>query len=292
MLRLVPFENRDLEMTPPQLLAGRVALVTGASRGIGEAIAMRFASEGAAVGVTARTLEEGDHRFSGSITGTVRAIESAGGAALAVAADLSRAQDRERVVSTVVARLGPIDILVNNAAITYFGPVSDFDLRHWQLMFDVQVLAPFQLSQLVMPGMRASGSGWILNISSPAAIHPKGPPFSSYGGTVYGMCKAALERFSTGLAAELYDDGIAVNALSPTGLVVTPGVVHHGLDKRVPKDRHEPVVTMAEAALLLCSRDPRTLTGRVTYSQELLKEFGVDSMSVEPAARASVRQED
>jgi NAD(P)-dependent dehydrogenase (short-subunit alcohol dehydrogenase family) len=124
--------------------------------------------------------------------------------------------------------------------------------------------------------MRTLQSGWILNISSPAAIHPKGPPYAAGGGhTVYGMCKAALERFSTGLASELYDDGIAVNALSPTGLVVTPGVVHHELDKRIPKERHEPVAVMAEAALLLCSHVPRELTGRVVFSQELLREFSV-----------------
>jgi NAD(P)-dependent dehydrogenase (short-subunit alcohol dehydrogenase family) len=252
-----------------------VVLVTGASRGIGEAIARRFALEGAAVGVTARTVEEGDHRFAGSIMSTLRSIRDANGTAIAVQADLSRAEDRERVVRTVSEELGPIDVLVNNAAITYFAPVSDFDLRRWQLMFDVQVLAPFQLSQLVVPEMRSSGSGWILNISSPAAIHPTGPPYSAGGHTVYGMCKAALERFSTGLASELFADGIAVNALSPTGLVVTPGVVHHELDKRIPKDRHEPVEVMAEAALLLCSQDPQALTGRIVSSQELLREFNV-----------------
>ena len=263
-------------------LAGRVALVTGASRGIGEAIARRFAAEGALVGVTARTQQEGDHRFSGSIASTVQAIRGAGGTAVAVQADLSRPEDRTRVIETVSAELGPIDVLVNNAAITYFTPSGEFDLRRYQLMFDVQVLAPFHLSQLVIPGIRDGARaarlrpGWILNISSPAAIHPKGPPFAGGGAhTVYGMCKAALERFSTGLAAELYDDGIAVNALSPTGLVVTPGVVHHQLDKRIPKERHEPVEVMAAAALLLCAQDPKALTGRIAYSQELLDEFHV-----------------
>jgi NAD(P)-dependent dehydrogenase (short-subunit alcohol dehydrogenase family) len=251
-----------------------VVLVTGASRGIGEAIARRFALDGAAVGVTARTVEEGDHRFAGSITSTVQSIREAHGTAIAVPADLSRAEDRERVVETVREELGPVDVLVNNAAITYFAPVSDFDPRRWQLMFDVQVLAPLQLSQLVVPGMRSSGAGWILNVSSRAAIHPQGPPYRQGGGTVYGMCKAALERFTTGLASELYDDGIAVNALSPSGLVATPGVRYHGLDKRVPTEHHEPVERMAEAAFLLCSRDPRELTGRITYSQELLREFG------------------
>jgi citronellol/citronellal dehydrogenase len=263
-------------MTPSQRLSGRVALVTGASRGIGEAIARRFASAGAAVAVTARTMDEGDHPFAGSINTTARAIRDAGGTAIAVRADLGRPEDRERLVATVEEELGHVDILVNNAAITYFSPVTEFDLRRWQLMFDVQVLAPFHLSQLVIPSMRSAGSGWILNISSPIAVHPEGPPYRRPGGgTVYGMCKAALERLTTGLASEVYDAGIAVNALSPSGLVVTPGVIHHELDKRVPKERHEPVELMAEAALLLCSEDPHQLTGRVTYSQPLLAEFGV-----------------
>lgn len=256
-------------------LAGKVALVTGASRGIGETIAQLFAREGAAVGVTARTLHEGDHRFAGSVTSTVEAIVRDGGAAVAVAADLSHAEDRERVVTEVSDALGPIDILVNNAAITYFAPSDGFDLRRWQLMFDVQVLAPFHLSQLVIPAMRQRGEGWILNISSPAALHPTGPPFRAGGGTVYGMCKAALERFSTGLAAELYEERIAVNSLAPTGLVVTPGVQHHRLDQMIPAERHEPVEVMAAAALLLCSRDPHELTGRVAFSQELLAEHGL-----------------
>lgn len=94
------------------------------------------------------------------------------------------------------------------------------------------------------------------------------------GATVYGMCKAAIERFSTGLAAELYDDDIAVNALSPTKVVPTPGTIFHKLTS-VEDPNAEPPAVMAQAALELCHAEPRTLTGRVAYSQELLAELGV-----------------
>lgn len=259
------------------VLEGKVAIVTGASRGIGEAIARRFATEGAAVAVVARTQQQTDERLPGTIHETAERVRAAGGRALAVAADLSVPADRATVVPAVEAELGPVDILVNNAAVTFFLPVDGFPLKRERLMFEVQVQAPFELAQAVLPGMRERRRGWILNISSVAAVHPQGPPFppmAGFGGTVYGMCKAALERFSTGLAAEVHGDGIAVNALSPTLGVLTPGVAFHGLVPEGAEGFTEPVEVMAEAALALCSGDPATLTGRVTYSGALLEELG------------------
>lgn len=261
-------------------LDGKVAVVTGASRGIGAQIARRFAAEGAAVAVTARTVEEGQSTFDGTITQTVADIEGAGGAAVAVAADLSRAEDRERMIATVTQQLGAIDILVNNAAVTYFTPVESFSLRRMHLMFEVQVTAPLHLSQLVIPSMKERRSGTILNISSRAAIHPALPPGprAGRGGTVYGMCKAALERFTTGLAAEVYDDDIAVNVLSPNRVVPTAGTIYHHLTTEDNPDA-EPTTVMAEAALALCGGVPvdgqRAMTGRVAYSQDLLNELGI-----------------
>jgi NAD(P)-dependent dehydrogenase (short-subunit alcohol dehydrogenase family) len=256
------------------VLDGKVAIVTGASRGIGAEIAAQFAAAGAAVAVTARTVEAGTSPLEGTLGETVARIEAAGGTAVAIKADLSRPEDRERVVSEAVARLGAPDILVSNAAVTYFTQVAGFTPRRFQLMFDVQVEAPFHLAQLVIPGMREKGSGWILNISSGAARHPAIPPnaWGGRGGTVYGMCKAALERFSTGLAAELYPDNIAVNALSPNAVVPTPGTLFHHLTT-ADDPRAEPPSVMAEAALALCSGDPKTLTGRITYSRDLLAEL-------------------
>ena len=243
------------------VLAGKVAVITGASRGIGEAIAYRYAQEGAKVVVSARTVDEGDHMLPGSINGVVKRIRDAGGEALAVKCDLSNEAERVEL------------ILVNNAAITYFIPVDDFPERRMKLMFEVQVFGPFHLAQLVLPKMRERKSGWILNISSHAALHPK-VNAPGRGGTVYGMCKAALERFTTGLAAEASNDKIGVNVISP-GLVATPGVLHHKLVNESNKDMATPVEHMAEACLHLVHGDPSVNSGHITYAADVLKNFGL-----------------
>jgi NAD(P)-dependent dehydrogenase (short-subunit alcohol dehydrogenase family) len=264
----------DARINPNGPLKGRNALVTGASRGIGEAIAARLAMEGANVVVSARTAESGESRLSGTLHETVDRIKRAGGQATFIKADLAQSVERERLVEEAAAAYGPVDILINNAAITYFMPVVDFPEKRFKLMMEVQVYAPFHLSQLVLPSMRERKQGWIVNISSGAGLHPKQPYNRRGGGTVYGMCKAALERFTTGLASEVYDDGIAVNVVSP-GLVDTPGVAVHGLINEATKDRVQPIKFIAEAVYRLASGDPKTLTGSINYAEPFLKEISV-----------------
>ena len=263
------------KVNPNGALAGKVALVTGASRGIGAAIALRLAMEGAKVAISARTENEGEGRLPGALTQTAEAIRAAGGVVVSIKADLAQVRDRERLVDEAVAALGPIDILINNAAITYYQPVAEFTDKRLRLMMEVQVYAPFHLAQMVLPSMRERRRGWIVNISSPAGLHPKQPYLrAGRGGTVYGMCKAALERFTTGLASEVYDDGIAVNVVSP-GLVDTPGVAVHGLINEATKSRVQPIEFIAEAVYQLASGDPKTMTGRIDYAEPLLKELGL-----------------
>ena len=149
----------------------------------------------------------------------------------------------------------------------------DFPEKRFKLMMEVQVYAPFHLSQLVLPSMIERGSGHIVNISSGAGIHPK-PPYqgAGRGGTVYGMCKAALERFTTGLASEVAQHNVRVNVVSP-GLVATPGVAVHGLINEQTKDRVQPIEYIAEAVFQLASGEP-SQTGGIHYAAPFLKELG------------------
>jgi NAD(P)-dependent dehydrogenase (short-subunit alcohol dehydrogenase family) len=267
----------EAKVNPNGALQGRVAVVTGASRGIGEAIARRLAMEGAQVIVSARTVEQSEHPLPGTITDTVNGIRAAGGEAHAVKCDISRPEDRKHLIEEAVATYGPIDILVNNAAVTYYIPIKEFPDKRMRLMFEVQVIGPIELSQMVYPGMAEKGGGHIIYISSGAAFHPRQPypPGGGRGGTIYGMCKAAMERFSTGFASEVFEDNVAVNAISP-GLVATPGTVLHGLVNEQNKDRQSPVEAIAEAVCFIARSEPKQITGRVDHIQEFMQEFKLE----------------
>jgi NAD(P)-dependent dehydrogenase (short-subunit alcohol dehydrogenase family) len=258
-------------------LEGKVAIVTGASRGIGRAIAVLFAREGARVAVAARTEQERDERLPGTIYDVVREIESFGGKAIAVRTDVSKEEDVRNLVARTREAFGPIDILVNNAAVNWYIPVKDYPLHRWQTLLNVNLTGPFMLIQAVLPDMLERRSGNIINISSRAAIGPGPGPYTSpgRGGTPYGVSKAALERLTQGLAQELFEYNIAVNALSPSQVVPTPGVLFHRLVESPDDPRAEPVEYMARAALVLATQTAQTMTGRITYSQEILREFGL-----------------
>ena len=260
-------------------LEGKSVIVTGASRGIGAEIARVFAAEGGRVVCAARTLREGDHQFEGSLDSTVGGIKESGGEATAVAANISEPEDCQKLVQTARETYGPIDVLVNNAALTYFVPVKDYPLNRWMRSWAVNFHAPFILSQLVLEDMISRGSGSIVNISSGAAIGPGRGPYGNDprwlgGGTCYGAEKAALERFTQGLAAEVYQYGISVSCVSPSQVVPTPGTVHHKLVASLDDPKGEAPLLMAQAALVLASEPVEKVSGRVTYSQQILKEFG------------------
>ncbi len=176
-------------------------------------------------------------------------------------------------------RYGPIDVLVNNAALSYFQPIAEMPTNRWMRAFAVDVHGPFMLAKLALQDMMPRRTGAIVNISSGAAIGPGRGPYadtSVRGGTMYGAVKAALERFTQGLAQEVAQyGGIAVAAVSPSRVVPTPGTVFHRLVRGMDDPRGEPPTFMARAALLLATEPAGKVNGRVTYSQQILKEYGL-----------------
>jgi len=256
-------------------LLGKTALITGASRGIGAAIAERFAAEGAVVVVAARTLESRG-KLPGTLRDTAGRIHARGGRAVCIAADMTRPDERARLVEEASTSVGPIDILVNNAAASFYRPFLEWTDKRFAVAFEINVRAPFDLAQRLVSSMKTRRSGWILNVSSKTAVHPSGPPYNDFqrhgGDLLYGMTKAALDRFSTGLAAELEGSGVVVNSLAPVAAVITPGVEALGIVPEEFRRTAEPVETMAEAAVALCGSGAPT--GRVAYSAELLKSLG------------------
>jgi ketoreductase len=210
-------------------LKQRVALITGAGRGIGRAIALAFAQEGARVAVTARTAAELD-----DVVGTVRA---GGGVAVAVPADLAAPGEPQRVVRATEAALGPVEILVNNAGVGSSAnprPVVNFDDDFWELSLRLNLTVPYLLSKAVLPGMLARRWGRIVNVAS---INGKMP---SLHGAAYAASKHGLLGLTRSLALEVAKDGVTVNA-------VCPGPVHTVMnDRRLEYDAKRRGITFAE----------------------------------------------
>jgi 7-alpha-hydroxysteroid dehydrogenase len=290
-------------------LDGRVALVTGASRGLGKAIAVTLAAEGAAVAVVARTEKQWDERLPGTIGETVAQISSAGGRAVAIRADLLQREDRARLVEDARAALGPITLLVNNAAFTapgrppkpgssgstttigqpavrsgatgppaaQSGTTSKVDwptflttpLAAYERHFLIGPFAAYELMQRVVPDMTAAGYGSIINITSGASRMPGEGPFPERSEGVlagYGGSKAALEHLTQCAGYELVDKNIAVNALSPSKAILTPGVAYYS---KVFADL-APEEDFAEAVVRLATVDPSVVTGKVVGHDDVL----------------------
>ncbi|MBJ18291.1 MAG: SDR family NAD(P)-dependent oxidoreductase [bacterium] len=260
-------------------LAGRVALVTGASRGIGRAIARRLAKAGARVGVTARSLDLADD-YAGTLIETVELIERAGGKAFSLKADLGEPAERDTLIHRTVAEAGRLDILVNAAGFAQYATVETMPDDFFEASVDHYLRAPFKLAQAAIPIMRRQGEGWIVNVGSVTAERPARPydDFARFGGaTIYAAMKAALSRYTQGLAAELESEGIAVNQIAPTSAISTPGA-----DRYIPKGYPtEPVEYLAEAALALCHLPAKERTGLITYSLEYPLELGLDALDLE-----------
>lgn len=255
-----------------QLLSGKTALVTGSSRGIGRAVAQRLAAEGATVAVTARSYEPSlstrageTAALPGTIGETIELIESAGGKAFGIAADLEDPHQRAGLVDQVVERTGGIDILVNNAGFADYSVIEDMPVETFDRTVEHYVRTPFMLTQCAIPHMRSRGAGWIVNIGSVTGLAPV-RPYREYnktsGDVVYASMKAALHRFTQGIAAELLDANIAVNSVGPSTAVRTPGAAQL-IPDTFPT---EPVEYLAETVLAMCHLPAAERTGLVAFS--------------------------
>jgi 7-alpha-hydroxysteroid dehydrogenase len=276
-------------------LAGRAAIVTGGSRGLGRAIALALAGEGAAVAVVGRTEQVWDDRLPGTIGETVADIEAADGRAVAIRADLTDRDDVARLVGEARDALGPITILVNNAAFTAPGrpPVPGAEprakpakpapgrgkpgwpgfagtpLQAFRRHFDIAVFAAYELMQMVCPDMIEAGGGSIINITSVASRMPGDGPYPDRSDGVlpgYGGSKAALEHLTQCAAFDLADHNIAVNALSPSKPILTPGLAYYAREfvDTAPADE------FARAAVELALADPVVVTGRTIGHLQVL----------------------
>ncbi len=277
-------------------LENQVAIVTGASRGLGQAIALAFAREGAKVVVAARTEQVWNEKLPGTVFETADEIEKIGGFALPVRCDVGVEQDLIDLVNKVHDELGPVDILVNNAALTVpgrppkkdaepapaipkeaklsrmatRGGFLDFPLKGFRLHYEIGLFACYRLMQLVLPDMVAKGKGSVLNISSGASTNPGEGPYPNAKGTTgfaYGGNKAALEHLTRAVAYEMAAHGVSVNALLPAGAIMTPGV-----KAMLPSiEVNDTPENFAEAAVRLVTTDPEVMTGWIARHDEVLR---------------------
>lgn len=272
------------------LLENRVALVTGSSRGIGRAVAQRLSAEGATVVVTARSFEPSASLRAGAATAlpgtigeTIELIERSGGTAVGIAADLEDPEQRDGLVAEVVQRLGRIDILVNNAGFADYSVVEKMGLDTFDRTVEHYLRTPFVLTRAAVPHMRQQGAGWIVNIGSVTGVAPV-RPYREYnktsGDVIYASCKAALHRFTQGVAAELLDANIAVNCVGPSTAIRTPGAAQL-IPDTFPT---EPVEYLAETVLAMCHRPAADRTGLVAFSLHYPWSQRLDVHSLDGAA--------
>ncbi len=260
-------------------LTEKVAIVTGSSRGIGKAMALGLAREGASVVVAARSESERD-TAPGTIYATAAEIEALGGRALPVRCNVREEESIREMVEQTLDAFGAVDILINNAGIGAYTPFLESTTREWDLVLDINLRATYLGCRLVAPIMVEQGGGSIINVSS----HAAGSIFSStlsadaaegvaMVGQAYGVAKAAIERLTWGLSAELGRYNVAVNSLRPLRPVVTEGFLAQRPDAdystwATPED-------MVKAAVFLARQDARGLSGANVTAEELVKRLGL-----------------
>ena len=280
--------QRELDLT------GKVVIITGASRGVGKQAALDFARRGANVVLAARTVDA-DSTLPGTIGETLKEVEDLGGQAIAVVTDLAKEEDLKRLVDAAVDRFGGVDILINNAAATtgdiWGKPFSELTRAEWLYQFDVNVHAPFTLTQLCVPIMEKRGGGRIINLSTgsgevfrKAEEPPKLAAQGSFSLAVpgYYSSKRALDRFGNCMAPEFHAKNIAIIGLHP-GLVATELVAIRVKEKGLDPSVAVPMTVPARMLVYFAAcENPWEYTGRIFWAEREMAEMGI-TLNAEPA---------
>jgi citronellol/citronellal dehydrogenase len=263
-------------------LRGKTLLITGASRGIGKAIALRAAREGANVAVVAKT-DVPHPKLPGTVHTAVAEIEAAGGRGLACITDIRFEEQVQAAVEQTVAAFGGIDVLVNNASAIQLTGTVDTEMKRFDLMQGVNMRGTFLCSKLCIPHLQRTANPHILNISPPLNLDPKW----FKGHVAYTMAKYGMSMCVLGMAAELAESGIAVNALWPRTTIATAALMNLlGGEQAVAQSRKPEI--MADAAYAVLTRDSRSCTGNFFIDEEVLMAEGVTDLelySVTPGSK-------
>ena len=252
-------------------LKNKTIFITGGSRGIGLAIALRAARDGANIVIAAKT-DEPHPSLPGTIHTSVDEIEKAGGRGLGIKMDIRDEVQVENAMREAADHFGGIDILVNNASAIYLAKTSDIHIKRYDLMHEVNVRGTFLASQQALPYLRQSANPHILTLSPPIDLQPKW--FKNH--TAYTMSKFGMSMAVMGLAAELKKDGIASNALWPQTLIYTAAMKMVG-DIKLENCRSEAIV--ADAAHVILTSDAKTNTGNFYIDEKVLKGTGVNDFT-------------
>ena len=259
---------------------GKTVFITGASRGIGHAIGMRLAAEGANIVVAAKTAEP-HPKLQGTIFTAAEDMEKAGGQALPVVLDVRSEEQVQAAVEAAVAKFGGIDILINNASAISLTPTEFTDMKRFDLMHGINLRGTFLVSKTCLPYLKKAENGHILNLSPPLTFEPRWfGPHVAYSIAKYGMSLCVL-----GMAEEFKEYGIGVNALWPRTTIATAAVQNLlGGDDMVQRSRKPQI--MADAAYYILSRSGKTCTGNYFIDDEVLKAEGIENLdhyAVNPA---------
>jgi citronellol/citronellal dehydrogenase len=254
-------------------LRDKVAIVMGASRGLGRAIAIGLSKEGAQVVVAART-EVSSKRLSGTIYQTVEEIKALGGVALAVRCDVTDEESVNQTVQKTLERFGRIDVLVNNAGIAFYYPILETPLKRWEIVLKVNLIGAFLCSKAVLPPMIKQKRGSIINISSLAADERDEGTVPT--GVAYAVSKAGLDRFTLGLATEVGKYNIAANAVKPHRVVDTDGMRLWQPD--ADKSSWQSADMMVKAVKFLAQQDSKGVKGTIATDRELCTWHGLTNI--------------